>query len=529
VAAATAAILFISLSIGHSAEGKQRNGSYDGVAQFSARVDAALSETHAQKAFWGILVADRDTGKTLYELNADRLFAPASNAKLFVTSFALAALGRDYRYRTTLESKDAITVDGRVTGDLILVGRGDPDLSNRKFPFDHKAERDGTPERVLAELADAAVAKGLKEVDGDIVADDTYYPYDPYPDGWTDGDLFFSFGAPISAIDFNDNTIGIDVIPAGHAGDPVELGVQPAAAREGFDSQITTGAAGIKADLSVVRQPGPDFILLRGTVPAGGPAIHLELAMTQPAETAGRSLKELLEARGVAVHGTVRALHSPPPVVNSAGDPGSPDAPQNAVPTRTVLAEHLSPPLLESIRLTNKISQNLHAEMFLRELGRAKFGTGSTAAGLFVERDFLRAAGIADGDVVLTDASGLAPQDLVTPRAVAALLRYAQTQPWGADFASTLPVAGVDGTLENRFNAGPATGVIRAKTGSIANVRAISGYAASRRGEALVFCIVANDNPQHGLDATAIIDAIAAAMIDTLGPAAVPPPAPRSR
>jgi D-alanyl-D-alanine carboxypeptidase/D-alanyl-D-alanine-endopeptidase (penicillin-binding protein 4) len=162
-------------------------------------------------------------------------------------------------------------------------------------------------------------------------------------------------------------------------------------------------------------------------------------------------------------------------------------------------------------------------------LGRVKFGTGSTAAGLFAERNFLRAAGIADGDVVLTDGSGLAPQDLVTPRAVVTLLRHAQTQPWGADFASTLPVAGVDGTLENRFNAGPATGVIRAKTGSIANVRAISGYATSRRGEPLIFCIVANDNPQHGLDATAIMDAVAAAMIDTLGPAAVPAAAPRSR
>jgi D-alanyl-D-alanine carboxypeptidase/D-alanyl-D-alanine-endopeptidase (penicillin-binding protein 4) len=221
----------------------------------------------------------------------------------------------------------------------------------------------------------------------------------------------------------------------------------------------------------------------------------------------------------------VRALHSPAPIVNAAGEPGPPDSPADLGSNPTVLAEHISPPLLESIRLTNKISQNLHAEMFLRELGREKFGTGSTAAGLFVERDFLRAAGIADGDVVLTDGSGLAPQDLVTPRAVVTLLRYAQTQPWGADFLATLPVAGVDGTLENRFNTGPATAVIHAKTGSIANVRAISGYATTRRGEPLVFSIFANDNPQHGLDATTTLDAIAAAMVETLGPSA-PPPSP---
>ena len=489
-----------------------------GVSQFASRVTAALAEAHAQKAFWGILVADRDTGKTLYELNADRFFAPASNAKLFTTSLALAMLGPDHRYRTTLESKSPLASDGRLAGDLILVGRGDPDLSNRAFPYDPKGERNGTPEKILAELADAAVAKGLKEVDGDVIADDTYYPYDPYPAGWASGDLFFSFGAPISAIDYNDNTIGIDVIPGAQPGSLVSLVVEPTAAQDGFDNQVTTAAAGGKADLAVVRQPGPTFILLRGTVPAGGAAVHLELAMTQPAETAGQSLKELLEARGVAVHGTVHVLHSPPPTVDAAGNPGPPESPIASETDRVVLAEHMSPPLIQSAHLTNKISQNLHAEMFLREVGRTEFGTGSTAAGLYVEHNFLHSIGIADGDVVLEDGSGLSPEDLVTPRAVATLLLYDKSQPWGADFFSTLPIAGVDGTLEHRFNTGPAKGLIHAKTGSIANVRAIAGYATSMRGESLVFSIFANNNPQHGLDATITMDTIAAAMVETLGP-----------
>jgi D-alanyl-D-alanine carboxypeptidase/D-alanyl-D-alanine-endopeptidase (penicillin-binding protein 4) len=493
------------------------------VAQFSAEVNTVLSNGRAQKASWGILVVDSDTGETLYAMNADRYFAPASNAKIFATSLALATLGRDYRFRTTLESKVPLTSDGHLASDLILVGRGDPDLSNRKFPFAHKAERDGAPDKVLAELADQAVAKGLKSIDGDIVADDTYYPYDPYPAGWTVGDLFFSFGAPIDAIDFNDNTIGIDVVPGAQVGDPVSLGVQPDAARETFDAQITTSAAGAKPDIAVVRQPGPNFILLRGTVPAGGAAVHLELAMTQPAETAGRALKQLLESRGVIIRGDVRAMHSPAPLVNAAGEPGKPDATAATSDNNAVLAEHLSQPLLESVRLTNKISQNLHAEMFLREVGRKQYGTASTAAGLFVERDFLRTAGVADDDVVLTDASGLAPQDLVTPRAAVALLHYAKTQPWGADFISTLPIAGVDGTLENRFTNGTANGMIRAKTGSIDNVRTISGYATTRRGASLVFCIFANGNPQHGLDAISTMDAIATAMIDTIVPATAQP------
>jgi serine-type D-Ala-D-Ala carboxypeptidase/endopeptidase (penicillin-binding protein 4) len=500
------------------ARSQQRTGATtDGIAQFSAQVNAALAEAHAQKAFWGILVADRDTGKTLYDLNADRFFAPASNAKLFVTSLALSALGPNYRYRTTLESKSPLSSDGHLAGDLILVGRGDPDLSNRVFPFDRKAERSGPPEKVLAELADAAVAKGLKQIDGDIVADDTYYPYDPYPAGWLNGDLFFGFGAPVSAIDYNDNIIGVDVVPGAHTGDPVTLAVEPTAARTGFESQVTTGPSGGKSDLAVVRQPGLNFILLRGTVPPGGPAVHLELAMTEPAQTAGDSLKELLEARGVIVQGVVRVQHSPPPVSDAAGQPGPPQ-PQAPAPDRTVLAEHLSPPLLQSIALTNKISQNLHAEMFLREIGRTQYGTASTAAGLYVERNFLHTIGIADGDVVLADASGLSPQDLVTPRSVVQLLLYDKSQPWGADFLSTLPIAGVDGTLQNRFNRGPATGLIHAKTGSIANVRGISGYATTLRGQSLVFCIFANNNPQHYADATATMDAIAAAMVQSLGP-----------
>lgn len=491
-----------------------------GVAQFKAKVDAALSGARDQKAFWGILIVDRDSGKILYELNADHFFAPASNAKLFVTSFALAALGTDYKYRTTLESETPISTTGELSGDLILVGRGDPDLSNRVFPFDHKPERDGPPEKILGELADAAIAKGLRQIDGDVVADDTYYPYDPYPEGWSEGDIFFSFGAPVDAIVLNDNIVAIDVQSGAHEGDPATLSVTPESALEGFDAQITTSAPGSKADLAVVRQPGPNFILLRGTVPAGGPPTHVELAITQPAEVAGRALKQVLESRGVIVRGTVRVLHSPPPVVDAAGNPGPPDGVRSPE-DHTVLAEHFSPPLVESIGLTNKISQNLHAEMYLRELGRQKYGTASTAAGLAVERDFLRTAGIADGDVVLADGSGLAPEDLVTPRAVVTLLRYAITQPWGAAWASTLPISGVDGTLENRFTNAPSLGMMHAKTGSITNVRAVSGYATSAYGASLLFCIMVNANPQHGLDATSTMDAIATAMIDTIRPSSV--------
>jgi len=491
------------------------------VAQFRARVEKALDEEHAQRAAWGIVVADRDTGETIYALNADHFFAPASNAKVFVTALALATLGPDYRFRTTLESPGALGSDGRLSGDLFLVGRGDPDLSNRKFPYTGTGEREGAIDKVVADMADAAVAKGLREVDGDIVADDSYFPYDPYPAGWSTGDLFFTFGAPVTALTFNDNTVAVFVEPGASASDAATITTDPDAAADFIGHDITTVAPGAASNLAVVRQPGADFLQIRGTIPAGHAPARLDLAMTDPAEVTARTLKALLEMRGVRVTGQVRVQHAQPPESTPAGEPVFPPAGATAqlgaAAIRTVLAEHLSPPLIESIRFTNKSSNNLHAELFLRTVAREKLGLGSTAAGLKVEADFRHAAGIPEGDVVLSDGSGLARDDLVTPRAMVMLLRYAARQPWGNDFISTLPVSGVDGTLEDRMKNTAATGLIQAKTGTIEHDHSLSGYATTLRGEYLAFSILCNNDGQQGPGASATIDAIATAMVETLG------------
>jgi serine-type D-Ala-D-Ala carboxypeptidase/endopeptidase (penicillin-binding protein 4) len=490
------------------------------IIRFRAQVEAALAEAHAKRSFWGIVVADRDTGEALYELNADHFFMPASNAKLFTTALALARLGGSYRFRTTLESAAQLNADGKLAGDLLFVGRGDPDLSNRKFPYQLKTDRDGPTEKVLAEMADAAVTKGLKEIDGDIIADDSYFPYDPYPEGWGVGDVFFEFGAPVSAIAFNDNAVSIQVMPGAQSGDPATLVVQPAAALESFANQITTVPPGGNPYFAVVRQPGPNFLSLRGTIPLGHASADLELAMIAPAETAGLALKQLLEQRGVRITGGVRVAHAPPPeTTDSSGfsPPLPPPPPSAAGPSPLVFAEHLSPPLIECVRLTNKISQNLHAELLLRTVAREKAGFGSTEAGLKIEQDFLKESGVIDGDVVLSDGSGLARDDLVTPRAVVALLRYAAHQAWGAEYLSTLPIAGVDGTLESRMKKTSGAAVIQAKTGSLEHARSMSGYAITERGENLVFAILANNGAQHGRDATITLDAIGMAMVHTLG------------
>ena len=523
-------IFAASATMGQQAAAPATKGSSGGrgakpradVARFRARVDAALEEAHAQKALWGVLVTDRDSGEILYELNADRFFTPASNAKIITTSLALATLGPTYQFRTTLESSGKFGEDGRLLGDMVFMGRGDPDLSNRKFPYAGKVEHDGVAEKVLAQMADDAIAKGLKEIDGDIIADDSYYPYDPYPAGWSVGDLYFTFGAPVSAIAFNDNSMTVEVSPGLRVGDPAVVAVEPAAAMGTFGHELTTGLADGKPEFGVVRQAGLQFLLLRGTIPLGHAPIKLDLAMPDPAETVAAALKQVFEARGVRVTGTIRVKHAPPAEIYPDAPVVLGPAPLPTPADTIVFAVHISPPLSEIVRVTNKVSQNLHAELLLRAVAHEKKGFGVTDAGIWAEQDFLKMVGVADGDVVFTDGSGLSRDDLVTPRAVVQLLRWDAAQPWGADYISTFPIAGVDGTLETRLKDTVASGRIEAKTGALEHVRAISGFATTLHGERLIFSIFGNNNPQRGRDATAAADAIAVAMVEVLGAPAPP-------
>lgn len=492
---------------------KRAAHSASGVARFAARVQAALAEPPAQKAFVGALVVDAETGKTLYELNADRYFTPASNTKLFTTTLAMATLGPDFRFRTTIETHGTLDAEGRLHGDLIFVGRGDPDLSNRKIPYDAKTPVDGPADKPLAELADAVVARGVKAIDGDIVGDDSYFPYDPYPEGWAIGDLPFDYGAAVSAICFDDNSLDVNVAPGDHLGDPAWVTTEPWPGYDVYASHITTGAADSQPKFEIVSEPGPRKFLLRGMIPLGHDPVDLALSMPAPASYAAHVLKRLLEERGVRVFGKARAQHAPPPPQGMSFDP----APNSAAAGTLVLAEHVSPPLLEIVRVLNKVSQNLHAELLLRTVAKEKAGLGSTAAGLQLEQNFLNSIGIPASDVVVADGSGLSRQNLVTPRAVVALLEYIRRQPWGAAYFSTLPVAAEDGTLENRMKDTPAAGRIEAKTGSVEHTQAMSGLATTLSGRRLIFSLFDNHNGGTGRDAAKLLDTIGEAMVEEIG------------
>ncbi len=476
------------------------------VERFRQRAEAALSAAGPDKGAWGVLVTDAATGEVLYARNSGGYFMPASNAKLFTTALALATLGPDYRVRTTVASSGTIDTNGVLIGDLVLTGRGDANLSNRKFPYGKKEEREGPPEKVFAEFADAVVARGVKEVTGDVIADDSMFQHEKFPSGWLVDDILWSYGAAVSAIAVNDNTFFLEVRPAANEGEPAPYEAGLAADFYSIDNLIHTGARGSEEKLAVARDPGSRVIHLSGTMPLDAQTRRLTIAIEEPAEYAASLLARLLEGRGVKIDGTPRARHAGGPPVEAAAPP-------------MVLAEHTSVPLSDDIRLTNKNSENLHAELLLLLSAHEKAGASDYEDALKFASDFFRAAGIADGNVALSDGSGLSRKDLVTPRAVVQLLRYAAAQPWGDLYRSTLPVAGEDGTLSDRMKNTPAADRIFAKTGTIGHGNALSGYATTLRGERLLFSILGNNNNLHAQDANKVIDAICVAMVEELGPA----------
>ena len=477
---------------------KKSGASKKATAKFAVRADALLATTPTSKGEWGLLIADAESGETLYEQNADKYFVPASNMKLFTTALALAKLGPEYRFHTTLETQDAISSEGALRGDVTLVGHGDPNLSNRKFPYERKEEFDGPPEKALVELADALVAKGVQEISGDVIGDDSYFPRERYPNGWEIDDMVWEYGAAISAIVVDDNTVALTLTPGEQAGNPVQAAVSPATPDFMVQNDVSTSAADVKSDLTLTREPGSHLVVVKGTLPAKSAPRKLVLAIEEPAQHAAAIVKRLLEERGVRVVGVARARHNH---AEPVGDP-------------VVLAEHVSVPLGDALKLVNKISQNLHTEMLLRTVARQS-GMWATPDDLMkVPADFYATAGIEPGDVIQTDASGLSRHDLVTPRAIVTLLNFSQKQSWFGPYFASLPVAGIDGTLEDRMKNTPAAGRIHAKTGSVEHVRTLSGFAETPGGRRLIFSFLSNNQGGKSHEAADALTGLCVAMIE---------------
>jgi serine-type D-Ala-D-Ala carboxypeptidase/endopeptidase (penicillin-binding protein 4) len=465
------------------------------------RINELLASPDLQRGFWGIEVVSLTSGKTLCSLNPDKLFTPASNTKLFTSAAAMALIGPDYKFRTTVETTGSLDKYGRLSGDVVLVGRGDPNLSGRELPYELRTQRNDHPIHVLEALADDLVQKGVKYVDGDVVADDSYFAFERYGEGWSQDDLVWADGAPVSALTINDNVVFVNILPADRAGEKAFVSITPFAGYYRLDNRIITTPPGTARKFFVNRQPGSTVLTLWGNMPLDDPGTNEALAIENPADFAAALFHQLLERRGIIIYGRDRTRHTelatlPTFTVNALAPShgGSDEQPRPLKSDQpVVLGSYESKALLEDVRVINKVSQNLHAEILLRLLGRERGTAGTVEGGLEVMRGFLTQAGIAAEQYEFYDGSGLSRQNLVTPHAVVQLLRYVSAQPWGAAFKLTLPVSGVDGSLSDRLNSPRMQGRIFAKTGSLGGVKSLSGYAVTDSGDAVVFSILSNN------------------------------------
>ena len=460
------------------------------------KIDQLIRNTPAVEAgTLGIEVVQLGTGKLLYERNANKLLTPASNTKLFSTALALTRLGPDYRIPTRIFSDRPPDGTGRIDGDLIIEGLGDPSMSFETIPY----QKDAPPANPLAAIetfADQLVARGIRSISGNVVGDDSAFPADWFPPGWGVDDPVWDYGAPVSALCLGSNSMKLDLSPGARAGDAAMIAIKPPLEYFVVDNRVRTGAGGDRR--LDVRRPGGRELKISGNI--SGP-VTLWLAVDDPALYAATALYDALTRRGIAVAGHPAARH------RSEGN-------GPVALTGPMLAERMSPPLVELLRVTDKVSQNLWAELMLRQVARVRTGDGSRKAGLDELKAFLKEIGVADTDYVFEDGSGLSRMTLVKPDAVVRLLRFMRNSPRSAEWASLLPVGGEDGTLSGRFHKDPAARNIHAKTGSLSHVNALSGYADSGTYGEIVFSIIVNHTSAPASDIRDFIDRIGMILLD---------------
>jgi D-alanyl-D-alanine carboxypeptidase/D-alanyl-D-alanine-endopeptidase (penicillin-binding protein 4) len=460
-------------------------------ADLPGRVAAVLAESPISgQATVGIHVVDLKTSQVKFALNENRWFLPASNMKLFTSALALNRLGRDYRFETRLVREPS--------GDLVLIGAGDPSLSGRAYPY-RKNGGNGSALGAIEQIADQAVAAGLHSVEGDIAGDDRLYPWSPYPPSWTEDDILSGFGAPVSALSVADNTITLTMRAGERAGDPAVVSLDPPLEYFAIDNRIVTGTG--PTEVRVSRWPGSRQLLLSGNIRIRNGELQRVVPVDDPALYAACALYDALVRRGVTIRGRPVARHRSPgePFVTVAGD---------ALATRT------SPPLAELLQMMDKVSQNLHAELLLREAGRVSGGEGTQEIGLRQLANMLVEMGAAPEQFRLEDASGLARNTQVSPRLVTRLLSAMHSSPHRDVWMSLLPVGGEDGTLERRLCCMRETQSIQAKTGTLARSVALSGYADSRANGRLAFSILVNNFSAPASEVQAWVDKIALALVE---------------
>lgn len=449
-----------------------------------AKIRTSLMRPELRRGSIGVKVVSLNTGKVVFEENAEKYFMPASNMKNFTVATAMEKLGPNFRFVTSVYAPVKPDAAGVVRGPVTIFGRGDVSFSTAFYP-----PIGDTPGyyRGLEALADKMVQSGVKRIEGDLVGDESYFSGSPLPSGWEWDDLQWYYGAEVSAMPLNDNALDLFITP-GAVNTPCVVQILPLNPVYKVANTCVTAKSGVR-DLRVEKKLDRNILEVSGTMPADDKkGYYGAIAVSHPAEIFMALLRQVLEKKGVVVTGQTKVL---------------------GVKEKALLAVASSVPPIEIARFesfpfgivaakTMKPSQNMYTETILWTLGEQlgdKRNASATSAerGAAVVRSFLRDIGVPEGSVLQYDGSGLSRHNLVTPNAVTTLYTYMATKSqYAAAWRDSLTIAGVDGTLKNRFKGTAAEGNIRGKTGTIDQVSALSGYLLTAGGEQVVVSIIIN-------------------------------------
>ncbi len=435
--------------------------------QLRRDLHAIFSARTVDHGLWSIAVHSLKRGETLYSSNSFRLQVPASNQKLLTTAVAAERLGWDYRYTTRLSAIGPIS-GGQLDGDLVVWSNGDPTINPRH------------PSRLAAfdDWAKQLAAKGVRIVSGQLIGDDNAFAEPGWGLGWSWDDFAFGYGAPVGALQYNENQVELTIGPGMDAGSRAIISVSPPGSGLTLDHQVVTAPAGAESRISLERVPGTAVLTIRGQVAAGAAAVRETAAVPNPTIFYLNALRDALSRHGITIGGSAIDIDD----VRVAPD----------MAKATLLLEDRSASLFEIVDVTNKWSRNLYAETLLRSIAPA--GEPATSdAGLKVLTDTLRTWGISTDYYLARDGSGLSRYDYLTPDALIGVLTYLWLNPAMADnFRSSLPVSGVSGSLAQRLKGTSGEARVWAKTGSMSQVRSLSGYVVTAEGEPLVFAFMVN-------------------------------------
>jgi D-alanyl-D-alanine carboxypeptidase/D-alanyl-D-alanine-endopeptidase (penicillin-binding protein 4) len=478
------------------------------LAELQSRIAALLDQPKFASARWGARIITTEGG-AVFERDVDKTFMPASNMKLYTSAAALDAFGPDFKIKTSVYATRPVGKNGVLNGDLILYGRGDPNLSPRFDTDDPDRYNELKPaDKITAieRLADQVRAAGVKTVTGNLIGDDSFFAGDLLGPGWEWDDAQFYYGAEVSALTVNDNSATFTVTPATRAGKPPQIKIQPQTGYLKIINNARTVADG-PTRIGVNRPLDSNTMEFFGTIPRGASEFKVDLAVHDPARFAAELLKEALARRGVRLRGRVERYDAVFRVAKPFDES-----------ELLEVASAESQPLSEMLKVINKQSQNLHAELMLRQLGTRRADARSlddygrpvstAALGAEIRRQFLQRAGIEVAPLSLRDGSGLARQDLVTPRSTARLLEFMFTHPRAKTWLESLTVAGVDGTLERRLRDSAAANNLRGKTGTLTYVNALSGYVTTKSGQPLILSLMGNNYTGPGRETTVVMDQI---------------------